>query len=125
MRLPVLPPVSPMLAKPVEHIPTGHFSLEPRWDGFRSIVFRDGDEVEIGSRNERPMTRYFPEVVEAITANLPERCVVDGESVVPDAAGKRLEFETLQQRIHPAASRVKLLSEQTPPHFLPFHLLAL
>ena len=125
MRLPVLPPVSPMLAKPVEHIPTGHFSFEPKWDGFRSIVFRDGDEVEIGSRNERPMTRYFPEVVEAIKANLPERSVVDGEIVVPDPLGRRLEFETLQQRIHPAASRVKLLAERTPAHFVAFDLLAL
>ena len=125
MRLPVLPPVSPMLAKPVEHIPTGHFSFEPKWDGFRSIVFRDGDEVEIGSRNERLMTRYFPEVVEAIKANLPERSVVDGEIVVPDPLGRRLEFETLQQRIHPAASRVKLLAERTPAHFVAFDLLAL
>src|SRR5688500_12518244 len=105
MRLPVMPPVAPMLAKSVREIPTGNFSFEPKWDGFRSIVFRDGDDVEIGSRNGRPMTRYFPEVVEAIGANLPERCVVDGEIIVPDAQGTRLEFETLQQRIHPAASR--------------------
>ena len=125
MRLPVMPPVKPMLAKAVAEVPAGDLSYEPKWDGFRSIVFRDGDEVEIGSRNERPMTRYFPEVVEAITANLPERCVVDGEIVVPDADGKRLEFEVLQQRIHPAASRVKLLSEQTPAHVVAFDLLAL
>jgi len=109
-----MPPVAPMLAKPIENIPTGPFSFEPKWDGFRSIVFRDGEEVEIGSRNERPMTRYFPEVVDAIKANLPERCVVDGEVVVPDPAGRRLEFETLQQRIHPANSRVRLLAERTP-----------
>jgi ATP-dependent DNA ligase len=114
-----------MLAKLVDDIPTGAFGFEPKWDGFRSIVFRDADEVEIGSRNGRPMTRYFPEVVEAITANLPERCVVDGEIVVPDADGRRLEFETLQQRIHPAASRVKLLAERTPAHFIAFDLLAL
>ena len=120
-----MPPVAPMLAKPVEDIPAGDFGYEPKWDGFRSIVFRDGDEVEIGSRNERPMTRYFPEVVEAITANLPDRCVVDGEIVVPDADGRRLEFETLQQRIHPAASRVKLLAARTPAHFVAFDLLAL
>lgn len=120
-----MPPVAPMLAKSVERIPAGDFSFEPKWDGFRSIVFRDGDEVEIGSRNERPMTRYFPEVVEAIVANLPERCVVDGEIVVPDPSGRRLEFETLQQRIHPAASRVKLLAERTPAHFVAFDLLAL
>jgi len=114
-----------MLAKLVEHIPTGAFSFEPKWDGFRSVVFRDGDEVEIGSRNGRPMTRYFPEVVDAIKANLPERCVVDGEIVVPDPSGRRLEFETLQQRIHPAASRVRLLAERTPAHFVAFDLLAL
>jgi ATP-dependent DNA ligase len=125
MRLPVMPPVAPMLAKLVEDIPTGAFSYEPKWDGFRSIVFRDGDEVEIGSRNERPMTRYFPEVVEAIKANLPKRCVVDGEIVVPDPSGRRLEFETLQLRIHPAASRVTLLAETTPAHFVAFDLLAL
>src|SRR5213593_2024306 len=105
-----MPPIAPMLAKSVDRIPKGEFSYEPKWDGFRSIVFRDGDEVEIGSRNERPMTRYFPEVVEAIKANLPERCVVDGEIVVPDGEGSRLEFETLQLRIHPAESRVRLLA---------------
>jgi ATP-dependent DNA ligase len=114
-----------MLAKLVEEIPTGAFAYEPKWDGFRSIVFRDGDDVEIGSRNERPMTRYFPEVVEAIRVNLPERCVVDGEIVVPDPSGRRLEFETLQQRIHPAASRVELLAARTPAHFVAFDMLAL
>jgi ATP-dependent DNA ligase len=88
-------------------------------------VFRDGDEVEIGSRNERPMTRYFPEVVEAIRAKLPARAVVDGEIVVPHPDGKRLDFELLQMRIHPAASRVKLLSEQTPAHLVAFDILAL
>ena len=125
MRLPVMPPVSPMLAKPVPEIPRGAFSYEPKWDGFRSIVYRDVDEVEIGSRNERPMARYFPEVVEAVQANLPERCVVDGEIVVPDPSGRRLEFETLQLRLHPAASRVKLLAHQTPAHLVAFDLLAL
>jgi ATP-dependent DNA ligase len=125
MRLPVMPPVKPMLARSVAEIPKGDFAFEPKWDGFRSIVFRDGDEVQIGSRNERPMTRYFPEVVEAVKANLPERAVVDGEIVVPDGVGKRLEFETLQQRIHPADSRVRLLSQQTPAHFVAFDLLAL
>ncbi len=125
MRLPVMPPVAPMLAKAVEEIPTGDLIYEPKWDGFRSIVFRDGDEAEIGSRNERPMARYFPEVVEAVKATLPERCVVDGEIVVPDAEGRRLEFETLQLRLHPAASRVKLLAQQTPAHFVAFDLLAL
>ena len=123
MQLPVMPPVAPMLAKSVPDIPTGALSYEPKWDGFRSIVFRDGDEVEIGSRNERPMTRYFPELVEAIKQNLPERCVIDGEIIV--VVGDRLEFEVLQQRIHPAASRVKLLSQQTPARFITFDLLAL
>jgi ATP-dependent DNA ligase len=122
MHLPVMPPVAPMLAKSVREIPTGALSYEPKWDGFRSIVFRDGDEVEIGSRNERPMTRYFPELVDAIKENLPKRCVIDGEIIV--VVGDRLEFEVLQQRIHPAASRVKLLSEQTPARFVTFDLLA-
>ncbi|MBA3691185.1 MAG: ATP-dependent DNA ligase [Actinobacteria bacterium] len=125
MRLPVMPPVKPMLAKSVKDIPGGDMSFEPKWDGFRSIVFRDGDEVEIGSRNERPMTRYFPEVVDAIRANLPERCVLDGEIVVIGASGNRLDFEALQQRIHPAESRVRMLSEQTPARFVAFDLLAL
>ncbi|HYJ69886.1 MAG TPA: ATP-dependent DNA ligase [Nocardioidaceae bacterium] len=125
MRLPVMPPVPPMLAKAVKQIPDGAMSFEPKWDGFRSIIFRDGDGVEIGSRNERPMTRYFPEVVEAVRANLPERCAVDGEIIVIGESGDRLDFEVLQQRIHPAASRVKLLSEQTPAHFVAFDLLAL
>jgi ATP-dependent DNA ligase len=122
MQLPVMPPVAPMLAKSVSDIPdVGH--VEPKWDGFRTIVFRDGDEVELGSRNERPMTRYFPEVVEAIQANLPQRCVVDGEIVV--ARGNRLEFDALQQRIHPAASRVNLLSRETPASLIAFDLLAI
>jgi ATP-dependent DNA ligase len=125
MKLPVMPPVKPMLAKAVKNIPEGDLSFEPKWDGFRSIIYRDGDEVEIGSRNERPMTRYFPELVEEFKANLPERCVIDGEIIVVGARGDRLEFETLQQRIHPAASRVKLLSEQTPAKFVAFDLLAL
>jgi len=125
MDLPVNPPVAPMLAKPTGAIPSGDYVFEPKWDGFRSIVFRDGDEVEIGSRNERPMTRYFPELVAAIKAELPARCVIDGEIVIPDAAGRRLDFEALLQRIHPAASRVELLSVQTPAHFIAFDLLAL
>ena len=98
---------------------------EPKWDGFRSIIFRDGDAVEIGSRNEKPMTRYFPELVEAFREQLPERCVVDGEIILVGEGGDRLDFEMLQQRIHPAASRVKLLSVQTPARFVAFDLLAL
>jgi ATP-dependent DNA ligase len=125
MDLPVMPPVAPMLAKPVPDLPDGAWSFEPKWDGFRTIVFRDGDEVELGSRRERPMTRYFPEVVRAVRANLPDRCVVDAEIVVPDAAGRRVDFEALLLRIHPAASRVRLLAEQTPARLVAFDLLAL
>jgi ATP-dependent DNA ligase len=122
MDLPVLPPVKPMLAKSVPTIPPGA-SYEPKWDGFRSIVFRDGDEVEIGSRNERPMTRYFPELVAAFVRELPARCVIDGEIVI--ATGNGLDFEALQQRIHPADSRVRMLAETTPASFVAFDLLAL
>jgi len=122
MKLPVMPPVAPMLSKPVAAIPPGA-SYEPKWDGFRTIVFRDGDEVELGSRNERPMTRYFPELVAAAKAELPERCVVDGEVVLATPGG--LDFEALQLRLHPAASRVALLAERTPASFVAFDLLAL
>jgi ATP-dependent DNA ligase len=122
MQLPVMPPVAPMLAKPVRAIPPG-MSYEPKWDGFRSICFRDSGEVELGSRNERPMTRYFPELVAAVQAELPERCVIDGEIVI--ATGNGLDFDALQQRIHPAASRVTMLSEKTPASFIAFDLLAL
>jgi len=121
--LPVLPPVKPMLAKSVPDVPEGDFLYEPKWDGFRCIIFRDGDEVELGSRNEKPLTRYFPEVVEAIKAQLPERCVVDGEIII--AAGEGLDFEALLQRIHPADSRVRMLAETTPASFVAFDLLAL
>jgi len=124
MDLPVNPPVAPMLAKPVAAIPEGDYVFEPKWDGFRSIIFRDGGEVEIGSRNERPMTRYFPELVDAFLAELPPRCVVDGEIIVPDKTGTQLDFEALQQRIHPAESRVRMLAGQTPAHFVAFDLLA-
>ncbi|WP_203654297.1 ATP-dependent DNA ligase [Actinocatenispora rupis] len=125
MRLPVMPPVKPMLAKAVKDIPDGELSYEPKWDGFRSIIFRDGDDVEIGSRNEKPMTRYFPELVTAFREQLPDRCVVDGEIILVGESGDRLDFDQLQQRIHPAASRVKLLSETTPARFVAFDLLAL
>lgn len=122
MRLPVMPPVAPMLAKSVKEIPdTGH--VEPKWDGFRTIVFRDGDEVELGSRNEKPMTRYFPELVEQIKAHTPPRCVLDGEIVIVE--GDRLGWDSLTNRIHPAASRVNLLAEQTPASFVAFDVLAL
>jgi ATP-dependent DNA ligase len=123
MDLPVMPPVQPMLAKSVPEVPVGDYLYEPKWDGFRCIVFRDGDEVELGSRNEKPLTRYFPEVVEAIKANLPDRCVVDGEIVI--MAGKGLDFVALLQRIHPADSRVQKLAVETPASFIAFDLLAL
>ena len=122
-----MPPVQPMLAKSVKGIPDpakhGGLLFEPKWDGFRCLVFRDGDEVELASRNTKPLTRYFPEVVEAVKASLPERCVVDGEIFV--AIGDRLEFERLQERIHPADSRVRMLAEKTPAGFVAFDLLAL
>jgi ATP-dependent DNA ligase len=96
--------------------------FEPKWDGFRCIVFRDGDEVELGSRNERPLTRYFPELLHPLRAQLPERCVLDGEIVIATAAG--LDFDALLQRIHPAESRVRLLAGQTPASFVAFDILA-
>ncbi|TDE34414.1 ATP-dependent DNA ligase [Actinomadura sp. 6K520] len=123
MDLPISPPLPPMLAKAVKSMPKGDLLYEPKWDGFRCIVFRDGDEVELSSRGRKPLTRYFPELVEAAKRELPERCVVDGEIVLPK--GNRLDFDGLQQRIHPAASRIKLLSEETPASFIAFDLLAL
>ncbi len=122
-----MPPVQPMLAKAVKGVPDpekhGGLSFEPKWDGFRAIVFRDGDEVEFTSRNTKPLTRYFPELEEAALEQLPERCVLDGEIFV--AIGERLEFETLQERIHPAKSRIDMLAEKTPASFVVFDLLAL
>ena len=120
-----MPPVAPMLAKSVASIPGGAMSYEPKWDGFRSVIFRDGEDVEIGSRNERPMTRYFPEIVTAVRESLPSKSVIDGEIVIPDADGRCLDFEALLQRIHPADSRVRLLAQQTPAAFVAFDLLAL
>jgi len=123
MQLPVMPPVKPMLAKLSRELPEPDGMLyEPKWDGFRCIVFRDGDEVELGSRNEKPLTRYFPELPPALRASFPERCVVDGEIVI--AGDNGLEFEALLQRIHPAASRIKMLAETTPASFVAFDLLA-
>jgi ATP-dependent DNA ligase len=119
MDLPVMPPVRPMMAKAVSILPAGML-YEPKWDGFRCVVFRDGDEVELGSRNERPMTRYFPELVEAARRELPRRCVVDGEVVVASGAG--LDFEALLQRIHPADSHVRLLAAETPALLIAFDL---
>ncbi len=119
-----MPPVDPMLAKSVADIPPDQH-YEPKWDGFRAIVFRDGDEVEIGSRSTKPITRYFPEVVAAIARELPERCVVDGEIVITTPDARSLDFEALLQRIHPADSRVRLLAQQTPAVLVVFDLLAL
>ncbi|MDQ6874732.1 MAG: ATP-dependent DNA ligase [Actinomycetota bacterium] len=124
MDLPVMPPVAPMLAKSVKELPVGAGMIyEPKWDGFRCIVFKDGSDVELGSRNERPLTRYFPELVDAARRHLPPRCVVDGEIVIAGAG--RLDFEALLQRIHPADSRVTRLAEETPASFVAFDLLAL
>ncbi|MFG2755855.1 ATP-dependent DNA ligase [Streptomyces wuyuanensis] len=122
MDLPVMPPVKPMLAKSVAKIPPG-MQYEAKWDGFRAIVHRDGDEVVIGSRTGKPLTRYFPELVTALRRNLPERCVVDGEIVI--AHEGRLDFDRLTERIHPADSRVRMLAERTPAGFVAFDLLAL
>jgi ATP-dependent DNA ligase len=123
MDLPVPFPLKPMLAKPNDGIPEGDWLFEPKWDGFRCLVFRDGDQVELGSRNERPLTRYFPELLDPLRAALPERCVVDGEIVV--AVDDRLDFDALGQRIHPADSRVQMLAEKTPAAFVAFDLVAL
>ncbi|MET8686952.1 ATP-dependent DNA ligase [Streptomyces sp. NPDC004732] len=122
MDLPVMPPVKPMLAKPVKKIPPG-MQYEAKWDGFRAIVFRDGDAIELGSRTGKPLTRYFPELVAALRERLPERCVLDGEIVI--AKEGRLDFDALTERIHPAASRVATLAERTPASFVAFDLLAL
>lgn len=112
-----------MLAKAVKELPIGDLLYEPKWDGFRCIVYRDGDRIELGSRNQRPLTRYFPELLGPLRDQLPQRCVVDGELVVPTPQG--LDFDLLGQRIHPADSRVQLLAEQTPASFVAFDLLAL
>lgn len=126
--LPVLPPLEPMLAKAQAEVPDepGVWSYEPKWDGFRALVFRDGDEVMLQSRNGRELGRYFPELVEALRDELADRCVLDGEVVVPrEIDGRvRLDWESLSQRIHPAASRVAMLAEQAPAHFIGFDALA-
>ena len=124
--LPLSPPLAPMLAKLSDDIPVGDGWLyEPKWDGFRCIVFRDGDSIELASRNERPFTRYFPELLGPLLQSLPERCVVDGEIVVPAADDRGLDFDALLQRIHPAESRVRHLAAETPASFVAFDLLAL
>jgi ATP-dependent DNA ligase len=129
MALPINPPLEPMLATSVPELPTGGgMTYEPKWDGFRCIIFRDGDDVELASRGSKTMTRYFPEIVAQAREQLPPRCVVDGEIVVvrrEPGAEPKLDFEQLGQRIHPAASRVNMLAEQTPASFIAFDLLAL
>lgn len=129
MEIPVQPPIAPMLAKRVDSIPRGDgWIFEPKWDGFRALVFRSGDEVLIQSRDLKPLNRYFPEVVEALKAQLPETCVLDGEVVIARVgAGGRtaLDFEALQLRVHPAASRVTMLARETPASVVFFDLLCL
>jgi ATP-dependent DNA ligase len=122
---------APMLAKSVPDVPDpaktpGGLSFEPKWDGFRGLVSRDGETVEIGSRGAKPLTRYFPELVEAFSRLLPEPCLLDGEVVVPkgEPGAQRLDWESLTQRIHPAASRVNMLAEATPAMFIAFDILA-
>ena len=123
MDLPIDLPVEPMLAKSALELPTTEgWLFEPKWDGFRCIVLRDGDEIELSSRGKRPFTRYFPELLDPLRALLPRRCAVDGELLV--VAGDMLEFDALQQRIHPAESRVRMLAEKTPARFVAFDLLA-
>lgn len=131
--LPLTPPLQPMLAKAAAAVPAQPegedpvWSYEPKWDGFRAIVFRDGDEVVLSSRSGKDLGRYFPEMLAAVREELPSRCVLDGELVVPrEVDGRtRLDWEALSERIHPAASRVTLLSEQTPSQLVGFDLLAL
>ncbi|MGV9798187.1 ATP-dependent DNA ligase [Mycobacterium sp. NPDC003449] len=126
--LPVQPPIEPMLAKAQVRVPdqAGVWSYEPKWDGFRALVFRDGDDVTLQSRSGKDLGRYFPELLDALRDELAPRCVLDGEVVVPrQIDGRiRLDWESLSQRVHPAASRVKLLAEQTPAHFIGFDALA-
>jgi len=126
--LPIEPPVEPMLAKLARSMPSadlGSLLFEPKWDGFRCIVFRDGDRIELQSRNKKPLGRYFPELIDPLLTALPPRCVIDGEIVVPDVHGHGLDFDALQQRIHPAESRVQRLAAETPAQFVAFDALAL
>jgi len=122
MRLPVNPPILPMLSKRIDELPQGQkWIFEPKWDGFRALVFRDGEEILIQSRDGKSLNRYFPELLEPLLTQLPDRCVLDGEIVV--AKSGRLDFEALQLRIHPASSRVKLLSRESPASIVFFDLL--
>ena len=124
--LPIQPPVEPMLAKLARTIPPGddRWLFEPKWDGFRCIAFRDGDRLELFSRKLKPLARYFPELSEPLRRALPDRCVVDGEIVVPDRTDQGLDFDALLQRIHPAESRIHRLAAETPSEFVAFDVLA-
>src|SRR5215471_803172 len=122
MDLPVNPTVLPMLANRVSELPPGDsWIFEPKWDGFRTLIFRDGDELFIQSRDEKPLDRYFPELLDPLKAQLPKRCVLDGELVI--ALGDALDFEALQLRLHPAASRVKKLAGEMPASVVFFDFL--
>lgn len=125
MSIPFDTPVRPMLAKARSAVPTGdaRYLYEPKWDGFRCVLVKDGDRVDLDSRGSKPLTRYFPELVAAAREHLPQRCVLDGEIVVRDPSGSRLSFERLGQRIHPAASRVERLSQDTPAEMVFFDCL--
>src|SRR6266568_3318325 len=122
MQLPVNPPILPMLARRASELPLGgKWIFEPKWDGFRALVFRDGVEILIQSRDEKPLNRYFPELLEPLSSQLPARCVLDGEIVIAKNSG--LDFEALQLRLHPATSRVRLLSQEIPASIVFFDLL--
>ena len=123
MLLAVMPPVSPMLAKRVDQLPEGdNWIFEPKWDGFRALIFRDGHQILIQSRDEKPLNRYFPELEQPLFDTLPHQCVLDGEIVI--VRGDSLDFDALQLRLHPSASRVKKLSALTPASFVCFDLLS-
>ena len=117
MALPITPPLAPMLARLARQLPVGDFLYEPKWDGFRCLAFRDGEDVELWSRNDKPLARYFPEIVPALRALPGEAFVLDGELVARD-------FDALLARLHPAASRIELLSRETPAELIAFDLLA-
>jgi ATP-dependent DNA ligase len=124
LQLPFQPPVEPMLSKATDELPEGDtWIYEPKWDGFRAIVFKSGDDLVIQSRDKKPLGRYFPELEVSLRAALPERCVLDGEVVIVN--GGKLDFDSMLLRIHPAESRVKMLAEQTPSSFVAWDLLAL
>jgi ATP-dependent DNA ligase len=123
MNLPVMPPIEPMLAQLAHEVPEGDFLYEPKWDGFRALVFRDGDELKIMSRNDRPLDRYFPELVESLRDRLPPRVVLDGEIVIVGERG--LDFDALQLRLHPAKTRVAMLARESPSQLVAFDVLAL